>query len=419
MKTPKTKIFLLSLLALVAVFLGYNYFFKPFYIEQTKQVVVTEDEVNKFSTEAANLSAVEIVFNRFSSQDRVGQLMAWPIAIDASKSAVNEHEEVLSDEFLTKLSKKRPGIITLFGSKISTQAAKLAIEEITAQNGSVLPTWIAVDHEGGTVQRLNGDGFTKLASWRNSCSTDKDKAEQVLAKSAQELSSIGVNIVLAPVLDVGLPNGWMGDRLCSNKPEIIVDRVNLYNQVFKAEKILPVIKHFPGIGKVAKDLHNEFAVTRVGVEDVFVYRSVLNKDSSLGVMTAHIGLENQYAQIPCTLSPDCVGELITNYPKVLVFADALEMRSASYLPSASQSAKKKELSLEEVSYKAVMAGNDVLMFGPSVSFEQMSGVYDMLNRSYLSDPIFREKVDQSVKKIIGYKLGLTTNETEVPISQPE
>ncbi len=416
MKAPKTKIVLLSLLAVLAIFLGYNYYFKPFYIEQIKEVV-KEDETTKFSTQSASLSAVDVIFNRFSPQDRVGQLMAWPVKINASESASSD--QFLSEEFLTKLSKKRPGTVTLFGSQISSESAQTAISALSNHNGSVLPTWIAVDHEGGRVQRLNGDGFTKLASWWNSCSTDKDKAEQVLVKSAQELASVGVNIVLAPVLDVGLTNGIMGDRLCSNKPELVVDRVNLYKETFKAQKILPVLKHFPGIGKIATDLHNQFAVTRVGVEDVFVYRSILDDDSSVGVMTAHIGLDNQFAQIPCTLSPDCVGELLANYPKVLVFADALEMKSASYLPAASRSAQQKELSLEEVSRRAVIAGNDILMYGPSVTFEQLSQVYDMLNREYLSDPIFRERVDQSVKKIIGYKLGLTTNETETPISQPK
>lgn len=415
MKSSKTRIVLLTVLGGLAILLGYNYYFKPFYVEQIKEAVVEEEP--KFSTQAASLSAVEVVFNRFSSQDRVGQLMAWPVKIEASESAVTQ--EVMSEEFLIKLSKKRPGIVTFFGNQISSQSARTAISAITSHNGSVLPTWIAVDHEGGRVQRFSGEGFTKLASWWNSCGTDRDKVEQVLLKSAQELANVGVNIVLAPVLDVGLTNGIMGDRLCSNKPELVVDRVNLYNEVFKSQKILPVMKHFPGIGKIAVDLHNKFAVTRVGVEDVFVYRSILDIDSSVGVMTAHIGLDNQHAQIPCTLSPDCIGELTTNYPKVLVFADALEMKSASYLLTASGSAKQKELTLGEVSQRAVLAGSDILMYGPSVTFEQLSEVYDMLNRAYISDPIFREKVDQSVKKIIGYKLGLTTNETETSILQPE
>lgn len=415
MKRPNTTTILLFVLVILTTLLGINYYFKPFYTEPAPVEVV--DESVQFSTESASLSAVDTVFNRFSSQDRVGQLLAWPVVINASGSA--DESQVLSDEFLTKLSKKRPGVVTLFGSQVSSSSAKAAIEKINNHNGSVLPTWIAVDHEGGKVQRLNGDGFTKLASWWNSCGSDRDKVEQVLIKSAQELNNVGINIVLAPVLDVGLPNSAMGDRLCSSKPEVIVDRVGLYKDTFKNQGILPVIKHFPGIGKVVQDLHNGFAITRVGVEDVFVYRSVLDKDSKLGVMTAHIGLDNQYAQIPCTLSPDCVGELLANYPKVLVFADALEMKSASYLPTASQSATQKSLTLEEVSQKAVMAGNDILLFGPSVTFEQLSEVYDMLNRAYNSDQLFKERVDQSVKKIIGYKLGLTTNETETSISQPE
>lgn len=414
---PKTTLTILFFLTLLTGLLAYNYYFQPFYQQLAQQNIQSPSGSEFMASESANLSAVELVFNRFTTQDRVGQLLAWPVKIDESGEIASG--EFTQADFLTELSKKRPGTLTLFGDQISTISAGVVIDKLRGRNGSVLPAWIAVDHEGGKVQRLNGEGFTRLSSWRNICSADRVQAEQVLMKSAQELKSIGVNVILAPVLDVGLPRGAMGDRLCSNDPKIIVDRVGLFTQTFKSQGMWPVVKHFPGIGKITTDLHAKFAVGRVGVEDVFVYRSVLDKDAELGVMSAHIGLENQFSQLPCSLSPDCVGELTNNYPTVLVFADALEMKSAAYLPKASQSATKKELTLGEVSYKAVMAGNNVLLYGPGVTFAQLDEVYDMLNRSYNSDPAFKEKVDQSVKKIIGYKLGLINHETETSNTKSE
>lgn len=416
MKMPKTTRAVLVLLLGLVVLLGANYFFRPFY----QQLVETEPVENStvfFASESASLSAVDLVFNRFSQQDKIGQILAWPVEISAAGEL--ETGALTEQEFLLQLSKKKPGTFTLFGDRISSSSARAAIDLLSSYNGSVLPAWIAVDHEGGRVQRLNGEGFTKLASWRSFCGADRSKAEQVLVKSALELKEVGVDVVLAPVLDVGLPSVGLGDRLCSNNPEVVIDRVGLYLSTFKAQEILPVAKHFPGTGKVAGDLHQQFIIGRVGVEDVLVYRSILDKDSALGVMTSHLGLENQYAHVPCSLSPDCVGELLENYPQVLVFADALEMKSAAYLPESSRSAQKTELTLAEVSQKAVLAGNDVLLYGPGVSFEQMNEVYDMLNRAYLSDPVFREKLDQSVKKIIGYKLGLTIHAIETAAAQSE
>lgn len=405
----KNTILILLLLSFLALGLGLNYYFKPFYKPvSSEQTLVTEKQEN--SSASTNLSATEIVFERFSTQDKIGQVMAWPVEI--AQDGQIKTSGITEAEYLSQIAKKSPGLVTLFGKNISTEAARLAIEKITGHNGAVLPTWIAVDHEGGQVQRLNGDGFTKLASWRSMCNTDRDQSEKVLTKSAQELSEIGVQVVLGPVLDVGLPKGAMGDRLCSNKPDLIIDRVNTYLQVFGEKKILPVVKHFPGIGKVVTDLHQNFAVTRVGVEDVYVYRTILDKNQTIGVMTAHVGLENQFAHLPCSLSQDCVGELSSNYQQVLVFADALEMKSAAYQPTATSSGKKPDLSLAEISQKALLAGNNVLLYGAGVTFEQLTEVYDMLIKAYLNDPIFKEKVDVSVKKIIDYKLGVIGHETQ-------
>lgn len=407
----KTTHLVLLILVILAAVLGYNYYFRPFYQQLTAAPEAVQ--TNLIASNSGDLSAVEIVFNRISERDRIGQLLAWPITVgESGELGVGKlgQEEL----FLRELGQIKPGVITLFGEQVSSPAAQRAIRVIKEHNVSILQPWFAVDHEGGKVQRFSGDGFTKLSSWHSSCDSDQDQVEQVLTRSAQELAAVGINMVLAPVIDVGPLKSYMGDRLCSSNPELVVQRVELFNRVFKARHLWPVIKHFPGIGGIKSDLHQNFAVGRVGIEDVFVYRKILDQDPAIGVMTSHIGLENQFADLPCSLSPDCVGELTQNYPQPLVIADALEMKSAAYLPPASRSAEIKELSLTEVSQRAIMAGNNVLLYGPSVTYEQLKEVYDMLNRAYILDRNFREKVDASVKKIIGYKLGLTTNEIETP-----
>lgn len=393
---------LLVFLGLVMVLLGINYFFEPFRQVIAEQLV--QEEVVQEETVKKDRSAVETIFERFDDRDRVGQLLAWPVII--GEDGAVEDNDLTEDVYFEVLSKKNAGFFTLFGSQISTDSAKMTIDSLVDHNGSVLLPWIAVDHEGGTVQRLSGDGFTRLASWNSICDIDKQQAERVLGKSAMELSDVGVNIVLAPMVDVGKNTGALKKRVCSSNPDTVVGTANIFIEKMEEQGIMSVLKHFPGIGKVNVDLHEEFAVTRVGVEDVFVYRTLLELHPEIGVMTSHIGLDNQFADIPCSLSSDCVGELIDNFQKTLVFTDALEMKSAFHQPEATDGAELVELTLGDVSKKAVLAGNNVLIYGPSVDLEQMSSVYDMLVREYNSDPEFKKKVDRSVKKIIAYKLGV-------------
>ncbi|NCO12441.1 glycoside hydrolase family 3 protein [Candidatus Pacearchaeota archaeon] len=397
----KNTVILIIFLILAIGLLGYNYYFEPF-----KQAAIEQDISQGEKVEEAvdlDLTAVEVIFGRLNDQAVIGQLISWPVVLENNQL---DNNNLTQQEYLDYLVEKSPGFFTLFGSEISTQSAKMTIDQLVNHSNSVLLPWFSVDHEGGTVQRLSGDGFTRLASWNSICKLDKQQTERALGKSALELKEVGIDIVLAPMVDVGSVKSSLKTRICSSNPDVVVEKANSFIKVFQENDILPVLKHFPGIGKIEVDLHKQFAIGRVGIEDVFVYRSLLDLYPEVGVMTSHIGLDNQFAEIPCSLSKDCVGELIDNYQSTLVFTDALEMKSAFYQPESTQGANIKELTLGDVSKKAVMAGNDVLIYGPSVRIEQLSDVYDMLIREYNSDNKFKQKVDQSVKKIISYKLGV-------------
>lgn len=393
--------------------LGFNYFFEPFKKAMVKQFS-KDQEIQVETPLEENNNAVEVVFDKLDDKDKVGQLLAWPILIEKDK--VND-DDLTQEIFLDLLNRKKPGFYTLFGDKISSMSAKLVIEQLKNSNQSVLEPWIAVDHEGGKVQRLNGDGFTKLASWNSICETDKQSVQRILGKSARELKEVGVDVVLAPMVDVGPPTGVLNTRLCSFDSNNVVENANVFINAFKEQGILSVLKHFPGIGKVNVDLHKEYAVGRVGVEDVFVYRTLLDLSPEIGVMVSHIGIDNQYVDVPCSLSADCVGELTNNFPNVLVFSDALDMKAAFYVPEASDEVKLKEPTLEDISKKAILAGNNVLIYGPTVDIKQLSNVYAMLVEEYNSGGEFKQKVDQSVKKIISYKLGVPIEVDEIKFKE--
>jgi beta-glucosidase-like glycosyl hydrolase len=372
------------LLAGLAILLGFNYFIRPFESAQQKQ------EQNKMAKEK-ELEELLIVkksnqdiLDQLSSRERVLQMIAYPV--------------VVTDEL--EIPETKNGFFTLFGDQISMELATNTISSIK-QNNQVyeLPTFIAVDHEGGSVQRLNGEGFSQLNSWRDVCALSPSQRDAVLKQSANELKKAGIDVVLAPILDVGR-NPVLKDRICTlDSYPVIADSSMDYTTIFSNLGILTVLKHFPGIGQTKKDLHKSYEYISVLENDVKLYKYVLDQNERIGVMTSHVGVASQDPEIPCSVSPYCVSELNQAYPDVLVFTDALEMESAAY--NINNPLVPKELDL--VSKQAVEAGNDVLIYGPSVTHSDLDVVVGNLTKEYENNSQFKSYVDQSVLKIIEYK----------------
>lgn len=376
---------------MATVLLGYNYYYRPFE-EKTKQATDNLDS-EKLSDELIN--SPEYVLSQLSTQEKVAQMIASPVIVEsyfAQSPQDASQEAVLSDI--------KTGFYTLFGTKISSlQAQQVVLDLRKNKMIAKLRPHVAVDHEGGSVQRLSGEGFTKLDSWQKLCALETVDRQATLKQSANELRKVNIDIVLAPVLDVG-KNAVLKDRVCSTDSyAIVADRSMEYVTTFSNVGILPVIKHFPGIGQTKKDLHKAFDFVSVLENDIKLYKYILDQNEKIGVMTAHVGVTSQDKDIPCSVSPYCVSELNTAYPDILVFTDALEMTAAAYDVSNPNVPK----SLVRVSKEAILSGNTVLIYGPSVTQADLSEIVTELVKEYELNPEFKTFVDKSVIKIINYK----------------
>ncbi len=376
--------FFIGLLFLILVLLGINYFIRPFekYFDVKEEVIKQEEQA-----EPVSLTRQDIL-DRLSTEEKVSQMIAHPIVIDDSQAATPS----------SNISET--GFITIFGSKISSASAKQKITEIESfYRDNLLSPKFAVDHEGGRVQRLSGEGYTLLPSWKEVCELeDSVELKKLLKTSAKELRDTGIDIVLAPVLDVG-DNQILKDRVCSDSYAVVADRGVEYALAFNDFGILPVLKHFPGIGSITKDLHNDFAFVQVIDNDSKLYKYVIEESLRVGVMISHAGILNQDPGIPCSLSKDCVSELKNAYPQIIIFSDALDMKAASFNKDKTD----EEKNLTQISAEAVIAGNEVLIYGQSVSAEEIKKIILSLSAKYEKDVNFSELVDKAVLKVIDYK----------------
>lgn len=386
----KTTLLTIVVLIVVAVGMGYNYFFQPF----------SESEVAVVSPAPApspSLSPAESLLQNLTPEQRVLQLVAASLTVVpetvSTGSALEEQNERIA-----WMQQQQPGTVVLFGSNISTTAAQAVVSQV--QTTSEITPWIAVDHEGGTVQRLSGLGFTELPSWRALCAEEDLVRQEYLASSSAELRAVGVDIVFAPVVDVASSSAVLGSRVCSGQYEVVTQAAAEYVDIFSQADILPVLKHFPGIGSGRRDLHFQYDAVTVTPADALVYRLLLEDYPELGVMVTHAGVVNQFAELPCTLSIHCVGELAQLYPQTLLFTDALDMVAAGHQEDTTEL-----LPLPQRAEQALLAGNHILVFSQDVTPTELDQVIQTLVTRYTTDAEFKEKVDAAAALVLERKLG--------------
>lgn len=161
------------------------------------------------------------------------------------------------------------------------------------------PLVIAVDHEGGRVQRFR-DGFTALPAmrelgwaWDQGQQHARQLAQEVGYVLAAELLAHGVDLSLAPVLDIDWrASSVIGDRAFHSDPRAVGELARALLHGFRQAGMNGVGKHFPGHGHAAADSHHEVPIDERAFEeieaaDLAPFRRVIEAGLG-GIMPAHV-----------------------------------------------------------------------------------------------------------------------------------
>jgi beta-N-acetylhexosaminidase len=161
------------------------------------------------------------------------------------------------------------------------------------------PLLVAVDHEGGRVQRFR-DGFSAIPPMRDLGRhfDGNPKAALSLAKTAgwlvaSELRAMDIDLAFAPCVDLdwGLSE-IIGNRAFHRKPDVVADLASAYCRGLRDGGMAAVAKHFPGHGAVVPDSHVELPVDRRNygdlLDDMRPYERLIGTRQLAGVMLAHI-----------------------------------------------------------------------------------------------------------------------------------
>jgi beta-N-acetylhexosaminidase len=252
----------------------------------------------------------------------------------------------------------RVGGIILFKRNISHPRQVAALirdcQELALTAGSY-PLLVAVDQEGGPVQRLR-QPFPEMPSARQFGAAGDLAAVTASARHvASELRALGVNLNLAPVLDVPRsPDCPLWERSYSTDPEQVARFGLAAVQGYLAGGVLPVVKHFPGLGATDLDSHLDLPTAVPGPAqrdlDLLPFRRAVAAGVP-GIMCAHV-LVPEWDTLPASLSRVAVTRILRQELAFsgLIFTDDLEMGAIL-----------KQWPVAQAAALAVAAGHDILL----------------------------------------------------------
>ena len=255
-----------------------------------------------------------------------------PLMIDIAGIALTSEEARWLDD-------DRVGGLILFSRNFQSRAqVRDLVAEIRAASSA--PLLIAVDHEGGRVQRFR-DGFAAIPPMRvlgELYDSDPEAAVSLALETgsliAADLADTGIDFSFTPVVDIDTGNsGVIGDRAFHTDPAVVALLTDALMQGLHAAGMPAVAKHFPGHGFVAADSHLELPVDNrtpdeIRQMDLVPFRR-LSEAGVEGVMPAHV-LYPQVAPEPAGFSSYWIGEILRRELGFdgAVFSDDLSMAGA-------------------------------------------------------------------------------------------
>lgn len=231
---------------------------------------------------------------------------------------------------------------------------------LSAEQSDRSPLFIAVDQEGGRVQRFKTNGFPHWPPLSVAGELDNTSVTFQWAQLlSQELKCLGFNLNFAPALDVltNPSNKVIGDRAFSTDFRVVEKHASAWVRGALKAGILSCAKHFPGHGNTLLDSHEDLPRESVSRETLLGRELVPFKKAFRSkvdfVMMSHIVYENIDSKNPASLSKTLIDDLLKKQMgfRGIIFTDDLDM-----------GALRKHYSVEEIPVLAVLAGCEILLY---------------------------------------------------------
>ena len=295
----------------------------------------------------------------------------------------------LTQETENLIASVQPGGILLLKKNIvdedQTKELIRGLQKVALENYGI-PLFIGVDQEGGVISPVN---FIREKTGQSEIKT-ADQAYAVGLGRGAELRDLGINLNLAPVLDVAQP----GDFLFSRAFQATDSQADAFAKALiagqKTASILTAVKHFPGYGDIAFDPEDTLA-TLDETPQVALFKTAVEAKPEF-VMTSNVIYSKIDAELPFSFSKKGIALLKESVGEdPLIMTDDLPQQSLI-----------DTFALKGVVTLPIKAGADILTF--SLNWETtLPEAVRILQESVQTGEISQERIDGSVSKIIELK----------------
>jgi len=333
-------------------------------------------------TETAIETRAKQILDTLTLEEKVGQMFIIDCPAENQTDVIAQHH---------------PGGFTLGADDFKNTTKNQVAEAIAAyQEASAVPMFIAVNEEGGQANSLSlSKAFraTPFLSARELFATGGlSLVETDTLEKCELLKSLGINMNYAPVADVATDvNALMYDRSVGRQANDTGRYVKTVVNTMNEQKVVSVLKHFPGYGNMTADEDGGIAVDDRSYEEFVVsdflpFRDGMEADAPM-VMVSH--------NIVTAMDPDNPASLSAEVHRILrrelgyegvIITDALTAEELGEYDAAA------------LAVAAVQAGNDLLCTGAYET--QISAVLEAVRSGAISE----ERVDESVLRILKLKI---------------
>jgi beta-N-acetylhexosaminidase len=339
---------------------------------------------------------VNQIMSRMTLEEKVGQLFlvffTGPELSPALREMINQYHI---------------GGIVLFAIsdniRSTSQVARLIndTQNEAATHGAGVPLLVAIDQEGGPIVRLT-QGATVFPSNMAVGATGSIEDARLMAEvTAAELEALGINMNLAPVMDVNNnpDNPIIGVRSFGSSPDQVAQLGVAMIQTYKANGVIATAKHFPGHGDTAVDSHLSLPViphdlNHLEAVELAPFRAAIGAGVD-AIMTAHVLIPaiEANSRLPATLSSKVLQGLLRDKLgyQGLIVSDSMGMGAIDQM-----------YGVTEATAMAFQAGDDILAFGadPTHSPAEQRPAYERVLALVRSGMIPSGRLDESVRRIL-------------------
>lgn len=326
---------------------------------------------------------------------------AWWPDIDLACTAELPRAVRIGQTLMTALSEREFGLaveeardhqiggIMLLGG--ATPFIDRRIDELQDFAGRI-PILMAVDEEGGRVQRLRGV-LPRLPTAATQAGDRVDVVEARALRHSEQMFDLGFTVNFAPVLDVGSGPG-IGDRSFGDDPSLVTEYGMAVVRGMAQGGVLPVVKHFPGHGAASGDSHLALPETapldELRTRDLLPFVGAVDDDQA-AVMVGHLSVPGLTLGAPASLSSSAIDGLLRNElgHRGLVVTDSLTMNAIT-----------DRWSVPQAVVLAIDAGADLALIG---NLDDVPDAFDEIDRAVVEGRLSVEDLNRAATNVLRAK----------------